>query len=569
MKFLFVSKGEKLTVSESPVLTLEADSVAARRLCNFLARHGGAVDPIDALSMARGAVALSPVSESFNALAGVLNEIPAAEHFQMEAADKAIADDPENWAAWHNLSLAALRSYNWERAKEAIETALAKLPAKEANPYIAMQAAFVAGMMGDPAQALLYLAQAEAVAAQCADAKLARQVRAECGIARFVAYAHMKQWADAFAALESRHKLSTARNILSLAPDSLWSPNRGADCKRLPAAVVYLEWGFGDQIQFARYATGLAESGLFNEVLVACSAPLMSIMATLDGIAGVIDRDAMMTSVFESAEVVPVLDLMADHFKKTGDPVASAAAYLTVPARERLPEPNFAQLGDEETAEYHRRAAALNTPKLERQPGKLAVCFSWQGDPRQTHDWSRRVPLEAFGEWARANADRFTFHSLQSKFAGYGEPWAGWPEDVPIQDCSGSTDFGDVAALMQECDVFVGQCGGLIHLAGALGKDAIVLLGASHDWRWEAWPPLYHSVMGLVQSKPGDWRSVFAQLTDAILQNVDDPAYAKQAIARAEITEETRPEVEPVAAATAVGTTTEPPTAETKGDSQL
>jgi tetratricopeptide (TPR) repeat protein len=542
-------------VSSTPVLTLEADSVAARRLCNFLARHGGAVDPIDALAMARGAVALSPVSESFNALAGVMNEIPAAEHFQMEAADKAIADDPDNWAAWHNLSLAALRSYNWDRAKVAIETALAKLPAKEANPYIAMQAAFVAGMMGDHLQALIYLAEAENVAARCSDAKLARQVRAECEIARFVAYAHLKQWAEAFDALESRHKLSTARNILSLAPDALWAPGMARETK--PVAVVYLEWGFGDQIQFARYASDLAESGKFGEVLVACSAPLMSIMATLDGVAGVIDRDAMMTSVFETAEVVPVLDLMADHFKQTGDPVGSSAAYLTVPARERLPEPDFARMGDVETAAYHERAAALNAPKLERQPGKLAVCFSWQGDPRQTHDWNRRIPLEAFGEWARANADRFTFHSLQSKFAGYGEPWAGWPEDVPIQDCSGSTDFADVAALMQECDVFVGQCGGLVHLAGALGKGAIVLLASSHDWRWEAWPPLYHSVMGLVQNAPGNWSSVFAQLTDAILQNVDDP-------------QETRPEVEPVAAGvTTAETTTEPPTAETKGDSQL
>ena len=547
-----------MSVTSTPVI-LEADSVAARRLCNFLARHGGAVDPIDALSMARGAVALSPVSESFNALAGVLNEIPAAEHFQMEAADKAIAEDADNWAAWHNLSLAALRSYNWDRAKAAIETALAKLPAKEANPYIAMQAAFVAGMMGDHAAALEYLHEAENV--PCADVKLARQVRAECGIARFVAYAHMKQWDHAFAALASRHELATVWNVLTMGAKAgaLWNPETwsGPRGGTKTTAVVYLEWGLGDQIQFARYVADLIALDIFAEVVVACSAPLMSIMATLDGVAGVIDRDAMMMSSFETAEVVPVLDLMAYHFKKTGDPVASSAAYLRVPARERLPEPNFAQLGDEETAEYHRRAAAVNTPKLERQPGKLAVAFSWQGDPRQTHDWSRRVPLEAFGEWARANADRFTFHSLQSKFAGYGEPWAGWPEDVPIQDCSGSTDFADVAALMQECDVFVGQCGGLVHLAGALGKDAIVLLGASHDWRWEAWPPLYHSVMGLVQSKPGDWRSAFDQLTDAVFANT--------------IPKDEEPgKVEPVAAGVAdAGTTTEPPTAETKGDSQL
>ena len=74
---------------------------------------------------------------------------------------------------------------------------------------------------------------------------------------------------------------------------------------------------------------------------------------------------------------------------------------------------------------------------------------------------------------------------------------------------------------MQECDFFVGQCGGLIHLAGALGKDAAVMLGASHDWRWDSWPPLYHSVMGVMQTAPGDWESAFDKLTDAILQNTD------------------------------------------------
>ena len=208
--------------------------------------------------------------------------------------------------------------------------------------------------------------------------------------------------------------------------------------------------------------------------------------------------------------------------------------------------------------------------RLERQPGKIAVAFSWQGDPRQTHDWNRRVPLAEFGAWAKANADRFTFHSLQSKFAGFGEPWAGWPDDVPIQDCSGATDFADVAALVNECDIFVGQCGGLVHLAGAIGKTAIALLASSHDWRWDSWPPLYRSVIGIPQSEPGYWWSVFRRLTDAILRNIDDPAYAAEAIARAESVEETRPEVEPVAVALAAAETDTRPTAETtKGETQL
>jgi len=566
-------------VTSTPV-TLEANSVAARRLCNFLALYASGVDPDTALAMARGAVALSPDSESYNALAGILNEIPGAEQLQIDAANTSIDDNPDNWAAWHNLSLACLRSYNWERAKATIEIALTKLPAKENNPYLAMQAAFVAGIMGDHAEALVNLAEAEDVAERITDRRFAQRVRSECGIARFVGYAHLKQWENAFAALETRHKLSGMSNVLTMAAadSKLWRP--GMDPRR-PVGLVYLEWGFGDQIQFARYVADLIDSKVFREVWVACSPQLSPVISTLPGVDCVLDRDALVYSILDEADFVAVLDLMADHWKRTGDPIKTGGAYMSAPPIQAMPglrivepAPNFAHMGDEETAAWHERAAALNgsapvgrPSRLERQPGKIAVAFSWQGDPRQTHDWNRRVPLAEFGAWAKANADRFTFHSMQSKFAGYGEPWAGWPDDVPIQDCSGATDFGDLAALVSECDVFVGQCGGLVHLAGSIGKGAIVLLASSHDWRWDSWLPLYNSVMGLVQDEPGDWSSVFRHLTDAILQNIDDPAEAVAAATYngetlAPSFQDTRPEVEPE---------TDPrPTAETtQGETQL
>ena len=485
----------------STPIQLEAQAVAARRLANFLALNGDALDLEDALAIARGAVALAPVSESHNALAGVLNEVPGAEQLQTEAADAAIGDDPDNWAAWHNKSLALLRLHRTNEAAQAISKALRLLPAGQANPYLAMQAAFIAGIRGRHEQVLDYLIEAEAVAdrldaANPKEARLAATVRAECTIARFVAYAQMNKWADAFAALSHRFDASLSRDMVTTAAQAgrLWKP--GVEPKHKDVIVV-LEWGLGDQIQFARFVPELVKQGVFASVSVACSAPLQTVIRTLDGIVACMDRDALAPAILDSYEVVAALDLMADHWARTGDPVGGALGggrgnpYLKAPGKSKP------DLGND---------------------GKPAVAFAWQGDPRQTHDWNRRLPLAGFGEWAAANRE-FAFVSLQTRFAGYGEPWAGWPDDVPVVDAAASlivSDMGDVADWIEAADVFVGQCGGLVHLAGALGKPAVVMLAASHDWRWDQSPPLYASVVPVVQATPGDWPSAFAKLTETI-----------------------------------------------------
>jgi tetratricopeptide (TPR) repeat protein len=492
-------------------ITLESVSVAARRLSNFLATHGAELGPEDALAIARGAVALAPLSESHNALAGVLNDIPGAEDLQIAAAEAAVADDAENWAAWHNMSLALLRLYRWNEAAQATGRALRLLPAAEANPYIVMQAAFIAGMRGRHGQALGFLDNAVAVAdrlessAKPADVVLAQTVRHECTIARFVAHANMGAWPEAFAALALRFETSPARDLLTQAAAAgrLWVP--GTEPKHKDVIVV-LEWGLGDQIQFARYVPELVKQGVFAGVSVACSAPLQTLIRSLDGIVACMDRDALTNDALDSYEIVPGLDLMADYYKRTGDPVGGV-------------------LGGGRGNGYL-KAPRNSTPEFEREPGKLAVAFSWQGDPRQTHDWARRLPLADFGQWASAKRDLFSYVSLQTRFAGYGEPWAGWPDDVPVHDASATviiSDLGDIADWIEAADVFVGQCGGLVHLAGALGKPGVVMLAASHDWRWDQTPPLYGSIVPVVQDAPGDWSSAFAKLADTIYAVTDTP----------------------------------------------
>ena len=155
---------------------------------------------------------------------------------------------------------------------------------------------------------------------------------------------------------------------------------------------------------------------------------------------------------------------------------------------------------------------------LARVPGKIAVTFNWQGDARQMHDFQRRVPLAEFGKWAAANSDKYSFHSLQTRFAGYCEPWEGWPEGVAVEDCSASiTNMDDVAGFIAAGDVHVGQCGANVHVAGAMGHPAVLLCGAAPDWRWCQDEALYPSVEVVRQSgHVGDWSGSFSKLDAAI-----------------------------------------------------
>lgn len=457
----------------------------------------------DAIALARACVNMAPrLGEAWNVLSYAYSFAHGLEAEQIAAAREAVMLKPDDPTAWHNLSVGLMRVFHFDEALEAGRRAGA-LPLDDKLAYVPIQTAFLASLLGAHVAALEYLAQARALLAPDDPVRECREAELDLGCA--LAYAGMADWQGFLDNLETRHALFGTRlpNFMwdMWKRGRFWQQNEEWKHSGEREALVYLEWGIGDQIQFARlipwllrglaFAGGGVISG-FSRIMVACSRPLLEIVASIDGVDETIDHTLLRAdNIRPDVAVIPVIDLMRLLHVHGAFPLgAFRAPYIRPPSPQLEWWPNS-------------------------QPGRVAIAFSWQGDPKQTQDFARRIPFRAWADFARDNAESYTFHSMQTKFAGHIEAWEGWPAEVPLDDTSAiNRDMRDAAELIEKCDVFVGQCGALVHLAGAMGKPCVVLLGWSHDYRWD-FEPLYDCVL-VRQTRPGDWASAFAQLPAAI-----------------------------------------------------
>jgi len=157
--------------------------------------------------------------------------------------------------------------------------------------------------------------------------------------------------------------------------------------------------------------------------------------------------------------------------------------------------------------------------RVERWRARLAplprplVALAWAGRPAHPNDANRSITLDMLAPLRATGAH---FIAIQKGPAAAQEP----PPGMPLTRLSDEiADFDDTAAIFCIADLLISVDSSPVHLAGALGRPAWVMLPFVPDWRWlmgrddTPWYPQHRLFR---QKQRGDWPGVIAAMAAAL-----------------------------------------------------
>ena len=261
-----------------------------------------------------------------------------------------------------------------------------------------------------------------------------------------------------------------------------WRGDKPLEGKRI---LLWSEQGYGDTLQFCRYAPMVAALG--GEVVLEAQHPLKSLLASLSGVA---QLRAQGETLPHCDYEIPLLSLPLA-FDTTLDTVPAGVPYLHADAGKV------------------RSLDRLFAP-ADRRPRIGLAC---SGSRTHINDANRSVPLSRFA----ALFDRAQVFLLQKELSGEDEATL---RQYPVRDLRPElADFSDSAAVIAHLDLVVSVDTAVAHLAGALGKPVWLLLPFAPDWRWMLErddSPWYPNTRLFRQRRPGAWNEPIEQVLDEL-----------------------------------------------------
>ncbi|MDR3427347.1 tetratricopeptide repeat protein [Silvimonas sp.] len=255
--------------------------------------------------------------------------------------------------------------------------------------------------------------------------------------------------------------------------------------------LIGFEAGFGDMIQFGRYALQL-KAMCAKRVGIVCHPPLKTLLAGLTGIDEVFAYDEAVPKTGWDFWVPPMTLPLHCHTRL--DNVPAQIPYLAT-----------------DSAKVAQWAATLPA-------GKLRVGLVWQGNPQFENDKDRSLPALSVLAPLLANRE-VQFVSLQKGFAQ--ETAAQQLAELGVYDAAPTlADFSDTAAVIANLDLVISVDSAVAHLTGALGKPCWLLLADFRtDWRWlteRSDSPWYPHMRLFRQPAGGGWDGVIKQVATAL-----------------------------------------------------
>lgn len=423
-----------------------------------------------AVQCLEAAIRLRPAYPRLRMLLGAIHKQAGNLEAAAECCRWEIALDAGNADAHYNLGLVLQNLDRPSQAMAAYRQALALCPAH-------------AGALIN--QSLLYQEQPDldAAIACCEQVLRLEPAHAEAHWQLGTALLAKGEWERGWTEYEWRWKLGDFTTPAVAYAQPLWD-GRQLGGRRI---LLHSEQGYGDVIQFIRYAPLVVQRG--GEVLLGCPQALTALLARAPGVSGVAAGRAGLPAFDFHA---PLLSLPAI-FRTTQATLPAKVPYLT-PPKEVFP------IGPAEA-------------------GCLKVGLAWAGDAKHKNDRNRSMPVRHFGPLMELPGVQW--FSLQAGPRASDLAQAAWANR--LTDLGPRfANFDQTASAIAQLDLVISVDTAVAHLAGALAKPAWMLLPFAGEWRWmvhRSDSPWYPTLRLFRQSQPGDWPGLMDRVRGALMAN--------------------------------------------------
>ena len=429
--------------------------------------EGLGLDPVSMELLNRRGVALLELSRPLDAL---------------ESFERVLALDPDHLDALGNYGNALIKLNRPAEAVAAYDRALAVVPEN-------------AGLLTNRAVALRRLDRPREALMSASRALVGNPNFAQARFVESVARLTLGDFAAGWPGYEARWSVGLLASQRRGFTAPLWSGREALHGKTI---LLHAEQGFGDTIQFVRYAALVAERGA-AQVIVEVQRDLVPLLSGMVGA----------TAVLARGEPLPAFDL---HCPLLSLPLAFATELGTIPAQIPYLAPPQGRI-------------AVWRDRL--PPRRPLIGLAWSGAPIHDNDLNRSIALETLAPLL--DLPDVTFVSLQHDVR---------ERDLPVL-CklpnlhrleARFCDFADSAAAISLLDAVIAVDTAVAHVAGALGKPLMLLLPFAADFRWlreRHDSPWYPTARLYRQPEFGDWQSVVASLRHDLAQTEFAPPRRK------------------------------------------
>lgn len=440
-----------------------------------LGRHG------DALGSYREALRLKPdYCEASCNMANALKSLGRNEE-ALAGYRAALASNPANEDAHYNLANTLRLEGRWQEAVESYGNLVALAPG-HLSGWINLGGALMALNRFEPA--IEALGRALQVDSDSVDAHW------NLALALLATGDYRQGW---------REYQWRLKDAASFAPGFAGRPMWDGSPLAGRTLLLRAEQGFGDALQFFRYAPLLAGQGA--TVVLECRPELLTLFASQT------QTQTPAIRFFAAGAEPPPFDCFA-YLMSLPFLLGTTLANLPAPTRYLEADPGLISHWGERM----------------QGGGAFKVGVVWAGSAGYKNDRYRSLTPELLAPLA--GLPGIKIYPLQ--LGGAAGELAAHTFGGAVGDLMGGVrDFSDTAAIIANLDLVLSVDTAVAHLAGALGKRVFLMLPFSCDWRWlgdRADSPWYPTMRLYRQQKQGEWEPVIAAIArDLVPAPAPDP----------------------------------------------